>query len=88
LRFTTLCAVTVGRTRKDPFKAQPTIRADSFVPNAVAIAPKDVTLPLGICLAISNTSSKKDSSFLPEGFTDFNFSEEFFLGGMFEGLSF
>src|SRR5437763_5955007 len=59
--------------------AQPTMRADIFVPRHLAIAPYDVTLPLGICLATSYTSSKKLSSFLPDGFTDFNCVIVFFL---------
>jgi hypothetical protein len=54
--------------------AQPTMRAEDLAPNAAAIAPKDVTLPLGICRTTSNTNSKKLSSFLPDGVTVFNFS--------------
>jgi hypothetical protein len=60
------------------------MRADSLVPRQAAIAPYEVTRPLGICRATSNTSSKKELSFLPEGVTVVSFSRTdgllFFLG--------
>ena len=49
------------------FFAQPTMRADYFVPRHAAIAPYDVTRPRGICFTTSYTSVKNDSSFFPEG---------------------
>jgi hypothetical protein len=39
-----------------------------------------VTLPLGICRATSNTSSKKEASFLPLGVSEASFSR---TGGLF-----
>jgi len=69
--------------------AQPTIRADKRVPRQAAIAPYDVTLPLGICLATSYTNSKNDSSLFPDGLTVFIrpemgrfFGLEDFFGGI------
>jgi hypothetical protein len=70
--FTTRCAGTFSLAFPAPFIAQPTILADRFVPRQRAMAPYDVTLPLGICLAIWYTSSKKLSSLPPDGLTDFN----------------
>src|SRR4051812_46630343 len=54
--------------------AHPTIRAESLVPRQKAIAPYEVTLPLGICLAISYTCSKKEACSRPDGLTRTSFS--------------
>ncbi len=91
IRFTTRCAGTLGFILPAPFIAHPTILADDLVPRQAAIAPYDVTLPLGICLATIYTNSKKFSSLFPEGLTDFNLpdggaglEEDDFLKGMHE----
>jgi hypothetical protein len=47
------------------------------------MAPYEVTRPLGICLATWKTSSKNDSSRLPDGFIENKVSRDFIV---FAGL--
>jgi hypothetical protein len=58
------------------------MRAESLVPRQVAMAPYEVTRPFGIWRATWYTSSKKFSSFLPEGFMVFNFAGDLFFEAM------
>ena len=51
-RLTTRCAGTGGFAAPAAFMAHPTIRADNRVPANSAMAPYELTLPLGIILTM------------------------------------